>query len=170
MRTQVLSCLLAASALLTTSQTHAQIRKCATSHALTKEVKANLNHGSLTANLASKPTSIIDVKVQFHVVCSGPTTASAPITLAQINTALAFVNTKFAPSQLNFTHCGSIDYIYNSPLYNSFTRSEIHQMQIGKYDKTHCINIYYFHNIDNGYVHGFTYIPSSVTYAYINDY
>lgn len=170
MRTQFLSCLLAASALLATSRTQAQILKCGTSHAISKEKKAWLNHGALTANLAAKPTSVIDVKVQFHVVCSGPTTASAPVTLAQINNALAFVNTKFAPAQLNFTHCGSIDYIFDSPLYNTFTRSEIHQMQIGKYDKTHCINIYYFHNIEYGSIDGFTYIPSSVTYAYINDY
>lgn len=117
--------------------------------------------------VTNKATSVAELKIQFHVVCNGTT---PPISAGDVATALAHLNTKFAPSGLSFVQCSAIDYIYNTPFGTNFTRSEIDQVKIGAYDRNTAINVYIYNQIESGDIGGFSYVPGDVSYGYINTY
>lgn len=90
---------------------------------------------------AQKPTTTVYAKIQFHIVCSGDI-STAPITPAQLNSALTAMNVKFANSGVQFTQCKEPRYVLFSP-YSQFNIGDgAAENALGKNDIPHTINIY----------------------------
>jgi hypothetical protein len=105
-------------------------------------------------------SSVDDVNIQFHIVCSG-NIATAPVSLAQVNAALNVLNTKFAPAGINFVPCSAPRYILFSAYDNFPFADTLAETALGKSDVPNTINIYIMREISGGDYGAYTYFLGS---------
>lgn len=98
----------------------------------------------------------VTIPVKAHIVRT--TSGTGGLSIAALNSALSTANARFANANLNFTLCGSINYIDNTNFYN-FNSSTDEGPMVSANNVPNVVNIYFVNSINGGSLGGYAYFP-----------
>jgi hypothetical protein len=140
------------------------------------EIKARM---AKNAHTAADP--IIWVPLKLHIVrkSNGTFDAGKEITLASINTAIAYANRKFLPANIQFFILGSgsnngndaVDWVNNDALYNAVYDARNYEVEgplCNTRDVVNALNLYFVPNINGA--GGYAYFPDVDVLEYTRNF
>ena len=91
-----------------------------------------------------------EIPVQIHIVRNS--NGYSNLTIGDIEAELAIVNQRYAPNNMSFFQCGSVNYINNNTYYNGFSKRSTSEFNMANNNNVgNVINIYFGPNMPGSY-------------------